>query len=399
MTQFDPKRTFHAIRKPWHVPNWAIETWVEIGSDRSFGPSFVALVESAHRTERTIPLQHHEIEAWALQVIDRVSKAQPNEDARVELKRVWPDSKPMARQLAAHANAARGAPLLWLVGVDQSDGVVGAPHKELAEWWPAVRAEFDGGIAPELIDLAVPTNGTAVTALYFRTDRPPYAVKNPDGGKIQFEVPWRDGTTTRTADRSELLRILSPLQQLPIVEVLAAALTARPPNKEPARPSYAWSLAMRIYMVPRSDGLMVLPFHRCTGYFEIPGMFERTMFDEVKLAPPMRTAISGGEMGLVTTKLSLTIDGTTNELLVHGPGKIMLSASTTAKPPTGNYKRPARVVLNLHRADSAETISIEQELKYWSAESIPSGIPGGVFVVEKWGWATPRYQHVVDNIK
>ena len=66
------------------------------------------------------------LEAWALQVVDRIKAHQPNEDSRVECKRVWiAEHWEVARQLAGHANAARGEVLLWLIGVDEIDGVIG----------------------------------------------------------------------------------------------------------------------------------------------------------------------------------------------------------------------------------------------------------------------------------
>jgi hypothetical protein len=62
----------------------------------------------------------HEIESWALNVIDRVLAKQSIEDDRVEAKAIWPDdTKKTARQLAGQANAARGEPILWLIGVEE----------------------------------------------------------------------------------------------------------------------------------------------------------------------------------------------------------------------------------------------------------------------------------------
>jgi hypothetical protein len=61
-----------------------------------------------------------EIEAWVLRVVDQVKKGQPNEDRRVELKAEWiePPEK-AARQIAGHANAARGSNILWIIGLDE----------------------------------------------------------------------------------------------------------------------------------------------------------------------------------------------------------------------------------------------------------------------------------------
>jgi hypothetical protein len=80
-------------------------------------------------------MRRPEVEAWALGVVEQIGGGHPLEDPQVELKREWPDPMRAARRLAAHANAARGEPILWLVGVDEQSGIVaveGAP--ELADW-------------------------------------------------------------------------------------------------------------------------------------------------------------------------------------------------------------------------------------------------------------------------
>ena len=61
-------------------------------------------------------------------------------------------------------------------------------------------------------------------ALYFETDRAPFVVKNQEGGTIQREVPWREATGVKSATRSQLLRLLSPLQRLPSLEVIGGTL-------------------------------------------------------------------------------------------------------------------------------------------------------------------------------
>jgi hypothetical protein len=92
-----------------------------------------------------LAMKKHDIEAWTLRVIDRVNSNQPTEDSRVELKSRWPeDPRRVARQIAGHANAAHGEPILWLIGVDQHAGVVGAEQVKVANWYPGVEAEFDG---------------------------------------------------------------------------------------------------------------------------------------------------------------------------------------------------------------------------------------------------------------
>lgn len=77
-------------------------------------------------------MNSREIESWSLRVIERVVANHPHEDFLVELKRNWlTDPNRTARRIAGHANAARGEPILWLVGVDQNSGVLGVASAEL----------------------------------------------------------------------------------------------------------------------------------------------------------------------------------------------------------------------------------------------------------------------------
>src|SRR5438874_13383457 len=122
-------------------------------------------------------MKAHEIEYWALKVIQRIESKQPVEDSRVELKSEYPEPQRAARQIAGHANAAQGEPILWLVGVNEKKGeVIGAANEELANWYPTVREQFDG-LAPEVKDLNIPWKGISVVALLFETTRAPFVTK------------------------------------------------------------------------------------------------------------------------------------------------------------------------------------------------------------------------------
>ncbi len=210
-----------------------------------------------------------QIEAWAIRVIERVEKKQNVEDTLVELKAEWPgDPNRAARRIGGHANAARGEPVLWLIGVDEKAGnVVGAPFSEFANWYPAVEKEFDG-IAPRCIPLNVPHNGVTVVALLFETDRAPFVVRNavhgqPSGGPVSFEVPWRNGSRIDSAKRADLLKLLTPAAKLPDVELLAAVVCAHE-CIEPPRPAHiSWQMDVYLFVTPRGDAPVVIPTHRC----------------------------------------------------------------------------------------------------------------------------------------
>jgi hypothetical protein len=108
-----------------------------------------------------------DLESWVLRVLDQVARSAHSEDSLVELKATWPKPAIAARQIAAQANAARGAPILWLIGVDESQGVSGASPTELANWFSAVSSHFDH-VYPQLQDLNVRFREHTVVALLFR---------------------------------------------------------------------------------------------------------------------------------------------------------------------------------------------------------------------------------------
>lgn len=160
-------------------------------------------------------MKNNQIESWALRIIEKVEAGQPVEDSRVELKAEWPtDHAKAARRIAGHANAARGEWILWLIGVDEHQGVKGAEAEEPTAWLGQIGKQFEG-LVPRYFDLNVPTkNGQTVVAIVFETSRAPYVVKNPSFGKqggegVALEVPWREGTKVRTATRSDLLLLLT----------------------------------------------------------------------------------------------------------------------------------------------------------------------------------------------
>lgn len=152
-----------------------------------------------------------EVKNWVLTIIQRVQSRQPTEDTRVECKASWLEAKSVVRQLAGHANAAKGEPVLWLIGVDEKGGTIpGAEHRELNNWYPQLVKEFDGD-APYLnTDLNIDVDDKTVVALLFETGSAPFVIRVSNTDRL--EIPWREGTRTRSATRAEILRMLSLLQ-------------------------------------------------------------------------------------------------------------------------------------------------------------------------------------------
>lgn len=302
-----------------------------------------------------------QIENWALDVINRVGAGQPNEDARVELKGDWIDPQKAARRIAGHVNSARGDPVLWLIGVDQDKGVVGVDHRDLANWHAAVVAEFDG-LAPIMIDINVPYQGKTVVALLFETDRAPFVVRNPAYGvkrgvSIAFEVPWRDGTRTRTANRSDLIRLLVPILGLPEFETLDGELVLR------ARDKHQWYLRIELYVTPWEAAPVVIPFHRCEATVRLPNLEAPITLGNIRLSPPYK--LSPGLIGRGQEPDSYTVAHTRNEVILQGPGRVNLTGETwTDQPPSDMEGSTVEIRAKLFPTHAHNSVVIAESLTW-----------------------------------
>jgi hypothetical protein len=189
-------------------------------------------------------------EQWALQVLDGHIRGVRNEDGRVEFKRQLPsDPQKVARRLAGHANAARGEPILWLVGVDEKERKVvpGELPSDAAAYWSQVWSKFDGP-HPDLVDVYVDLDGVPVLALAFNCDRVPYVIYTGlDAPRL--EVPWREGTRVDSANRSQLIRTVQPIARAPSVEVRHMAVDNS-------------AIAVFFFVVPPNADPLMLPVHR-----------------------------------------------------------------------------------------------------------------------------------------
>jgi hypothetical protein len=317
-------------------------------------------------------MQPPELEAWVLSIADRVARKQPVEDSRVELKSAWPtDAVRAARRLAGHCNAARGEPALWVVGIDETDGVVGASHNDLAAWWPAVRKHFEA-LAPELVqDINIPVDDKTVVALLFNTNRAPFVVANPfygqpGGGHVAAEVPWRDGTSIRSARREDLLRLLVPIQHLPIVEPLSASLVCTRRNPQPDQPSHHldWQLIVELYVTSATRARLIIPYHRCTAQFSIAPFLSGIALHSITLRPRVRPLMLGPEPVFPTDpRLSRTVDASISEVIIDDAGLVILRAHcTTEKLDERALTRSAMYTLSLGPADVDRRVSLNGEL-------------------------------------
>lgn len=279
-----------------------------------------------------IVMKKIEIESWALRVLGKAKDKASIEDSLVELKAEWPTPVKAARRIAGHSNSARGENILWLIGVDEDKGIVGADLKELSIWWPQVQSCFDA-VTPDFDPLNVSFDGKTVVALCFDTSRAPFVVQNPAFGKtagepMQWEVPWREATKIRSATRNDLINLLLPQVQIPTVEILDAGMTVSSQLKNHI------TAFLVIYVIPKSPAQLIFPAHKCEVVISFAG--QQLTASHVVFDTPMqkirRKITKTNDQYAMLNKVQLTplapspslVEATPEEAVVRGAGKILL---------------------------------------------------------------------------
>ncbi len=303
------------------------------------------------------------IEAWVLKVIDQQRRKQPCEDSRIEMKAKWPEPTKAARQIAGHANAARGENILWIIGLDESDGIVGADNTELANWLPQVKSCFDG-LFPDVTDLNVPADDKTVVALLFSTDRAPFVVKNSaygkqEAGSVELEVPWREGRGTRSARREDLIRLLVPISCQPSVEVLGATVTITELHPSPDPSHCNWHITVRLYVVPPDHDRVVIPCHHCDIVITA-GEEKVSIREKIRLFPPHRFGFGSGKFESRVD--SLTIASTESEAIADGPGRLNVSAYVEAARLNAITASEVTLALRMRPVGAEKPLIIETHL-------------------------------------
>ena len=299
-------------------------------------------------------------------MVDKVNRGESVEDAPIELKGRWIDAKKAARQVAAHCNAVRGSSVLWVFGIDEKEGVIGADSGELADWISQFNSQFSE-VAPSIYDLKVPVDGKTVVALIFGADRAPYVVKNEAGGHIQFEVPWREGCATRSAKRSDLLRLLTPHLQLPTLSPMGAAVTVSTNNGHHAQPEWElnWRVSIEIYIVPKENESFVIPLHDL--YLDI-------MPTSLNIPIPSRPhiyAVHSSEFTGIDSPAnsSDSIRSAATEVIVSGPGALAVYANPQTR--MLDYDSDLiRLRLRMRAAGYEQSISFECDLPHMLSSSM-----------------------------
>jgi hypothetical protein len=276
-----------------------------------------------------------EVEAWVLDIADRVKTGQHIEDSRVELKADWPDAVKSARRIAGHANSSRGDDVLWIVGLDEARGVQGVAAGDTAAWWGTVRAQFDQG-EPRMQDFVVPYDGLTLVALLFETDAAPFVVRNAvygqqGAGSVEREVPWRDGTAVRSARRSDLIRLLVPKLHVPELEVLSARVNAEEDIRASGS-SVTWSVWVTAYCRSHLDQPVVIPWHQVGAHLWVESAGYALPFTwHAITGHSITTGDSMSRMGPKVT--AATIHTGSDQVIIEGPGLLYFRASASSALP------------------------------------------------------------------
>lgn len=279
-------------------------------------------------------MRRQELEAWVLDVCEAALDGHQVEDDRVELKTTWPTpDRKVARQIAGHSNAAMGSTILWIFGVDERGcRIVSSQGHEPADWWAQARRHF-AGVEPELLDvLAVPIAKERVVALLFATDRAPYVVSTDGHGGVEREVPWRTANSTRSAHRSDLLRVLVGQAHVPQAEVLQASAQLMQWREEAPRvgpsPEHLLTLRVNMQLFISAAHPAHLPEHRQSLTVRTANLGTLALGDFVARGPygaPTKVSASGMRYG--DPLASIVVAGDSG-LQVNTSDRISLTAST-----------------------------------------------------------------------
>ncbi len=259
-------------------------------------------------------------------IIQRGERGQPTETDNVELKSGWEavkDHYKVARQIAGCVNASMGNDFILLIGVQEKPDfeVTGASDIELSDWWTNVKNCF-AGASPSFATYVLPYGEKSVVALVFNTTLAPFLVRNQWHGKrdqkgdVAAEVPWREANGARTATREDLLSMLVSAELTPDCELRDCLLGQ---GSNGGRPYVV--LTMTLYVEPKTDRRLVIPIHRCEALIRIGEQFTSELTCE-RLFAGRNEALRHIEK----RPDSVTIVESATELLINGPGAVILQA-------------------------------------------------------------------------
>jgi hypothetical protein len=289
-----------------------------------------------------------DLEFLGLRQLERIGRREALEPGCDALL-TWPKPALAARRLAAQANAARGTPLLWLVGVDSHGKRRTCDRKGFEKWQAAIRPFFDG-LVPEMEALVVPAEGGKEMVLVgIETTRAPFVIR-PVAKDETLEVPWfdRESGKIRSASRFDLVRMFTPLADLPHFEVLEAELTFFRNVIPRTKATFRWTLDASLYIVPRGNARIVVPLQRIRANVEILGA---------------AFASKGVDISLTPDKGSPGVRVTESALLIENLGRVFFYCVGSTEVPELPWTEPARFVAEISPAGAELSAVIAADLR------------------------------------
>lgn len=323
-------------------------------------------------------MELQQLEARVQGIVEAAISGQQTEDSRVELKARWPEpGHRAARQIAGLANAAGGGHILWILGVNEGKRLVTPLEQvEPSNWWSTTRRWFDDQPPTLTHSLSVVVaGGQRVVALLFNTARTPYVVSTPEGGQVQREVPWREGNSTRSAHRHEVLRSIVDQVRVPrlVLQDCSVVLLQAVPDDTRIQHRDGYGNALASFRIEFSLGLLLsasdkayLPEHgQVLSLTTKAGMALR--IETIELIGPHRFdgfGPSGGRRRVPAGDIQILGQ---SALAVSGSGEIRLNAQMNLTDEQGKALERSRSVelrLTLPVDQARQPVETHTVLKY-----------------------------------
>ena len=321
--------------------------------------------------------REEQFEARVVEQVRRVLEGDRIEDDRFECKADWPrDHAKAARQIAGHANAARGEDIVWIFGLDEDGHTLSPLDDQLdpADWWQQVESSFDSPVPDLKRGSYLPINGGRVYAALLGTDARPYVVKNPEGGAFQRDVPWRRATRTDSATWADLLTMLQPTRLIPDVESYSADLEVR--WQGTAEAFQAWAKAVLVFFPSTESLLLDTDVDGDVSLFH--GYDDQEPFLTLHL-PDISFETYGGDPALSTSGPF----GTQLRITSTGLGIVKATGLTARIPPENDpfsiLSQTARIRLRLDFTFAGSDRRVNTSFERLVPEKVPEGpraVPG-----------------------